>query len=776
MRLPFELDPNIIHHIIHSQAGSIGKACIELLMNSVDASARSASLELTKHGFLCTDDGNGFASREDVLRYFGRFGTPHQEGDATYGRFRLGRGQIMAHASTRWRSNAWRMDVDTKVMGYSYELTDADSPTPGCSIEGTWYEPLNEAELQSTIQELRDLIRYTPISVMLNGHLISRDPAKEKWDHEDEYAYYRVKEEGPVSIYNLGVLVRHDPPSEWGAGGLVVSKKAIGLNVSRTEILRKTCTVWRPIAKQFARMADEMAARLGDHRKTEARRQKYARAALAGDPKIYDIYYREEIITVLPGKKHITLSDFHRLAGRSIAKAATIVGNAFDVPTGEAIARGGVAAVIHPSTIHRFGCYSQEELADCLQRIANHMQAACKIQSDWLRANPVGDKPVPLIDFETLKENFTLSTSLVDESKELDKETRRAWGALRYCLLHYAFHLGYFRKNGCHIVVGRSNQAEAWTDGHTYIAINIEHVKRLRTDPLRAAGKIFSIFEHELAHDGDSLDCGHDEAFYQRFHDITVASGDLKQYFLHIWLRKYTRSLEMEGKHRRDGWKAWQERELIDRAGNGRIARGLGPAIEDLSAHPFVIGEPVPISTEAFNKLVASAQRGADQPAQPDWRTVAKAALATFEQRMANYRRNAEDFAMSSSEFDDELLAERNRIIAELQLTGEDADLVLSRAQFAMNLWGLTGDLLRSGFEAERDDFNRPRSANGFGHDNLASDRHPEENTAAWDEMVASERSEDVRSAVNSQMLKRNAAAAGFLDVNEYLKWRQELQ
>ena len=28
MRLPFELDPQIIHHIIYSQAGSIGKAII----------------------------------------------------------------------------------------------------------------------------------------------------------------------------------------------------------------------------------------------------------------------------------------------------------------------------------------------------------------------------------------------------------------------------------------------------------------------------------------------------------------------------------------------------------------------------------------------------------------------------------------------------------------------------------------------------------------------------------------------------------------------------
>ncbi|WP_413037995.1 ATP-binding protein, partial [Pseudomonas savastanoi] len=62
--------------MIHSQAGSIGKAIIELVMNSVDADATALRLTMTKEGFHCADDGRGFASREDVLRYFGRFGTP----------------------------------------------------------------------------------------------------------------------------------------------------------------------------------------------------------------------------------------------------------------------------------------------------------------------------------------------------------------------------------------------------------------------------------------------------------------------------------------------------------------------------------------------------------------------------------------------------------------------------------------------------------------------------------------------------------------------------
>ncbi|WP_458729646.1 ATP-binding protein [Pseudomonas brenneri] len=307
MRLPFELDPQIIHHIIYSQAGSIGKAIIELLMNAVDASASAVHLSLSRTGFSCSDDGQGFASREDVIRYFGRFGTPHDEGDATYGRFRLGRGQIMAHAATVWRSNAWRMTVDTRTMGYHYDLDDLDDTSPGCAISGDWYEVLSDAELMSAIQEVRDLVRYTPVSVVLNGQRITRDPLTERWDAEDEFAWYRVKADGAVAIYNQGVLVRHDSAHLWGAGGLIVSKQAIGLNVSRTEILRKTCPVWKAIARQFGQMADQMASRLGDHRKTEARREKSARALLSGDANIIQIYSREEVITLLPGKRHVSL-------------------------------------------------------------------------------------------------------------------------------------------------------------------------------------------------------------------------------------------------------------------------------------------------------------------------------------------------------------------------------------------------------------------------------------------------------------------------------------
>ncbi len=131
----------------------------------------------------------------------------------------------------------------------------------------------------SCMQEIRDLVRYTPVTVSLNGNVITRKPELEKWDAEDDVAWYRLREDGAVSIYNQGVLVRHDPGHNWGVGGLIVSKKAIALNVSRTEILRKSCMVWKQIAAKFSGLAQAFSENTGSHRKTEARRENRPGAA-----------------------------------------------------------------------------------------------------------------------------------------------------------------------------------------------------------------------------------------------------------------------------------------------------------------------------------------------------------------------------------------------------------------------------------------------------------------------------------------------------------------
>lgn len=801
MLLPFELDPQIIHHIIYSQAGSIGKAIIELIMNSADASASTARLTMTKEGFHCSDDGSGFASRDDVLCYFGRFGTPHAEGDATYGRFRLGRGQIMAHAKTEWASNRWLMKVDTRTMGYNYELEDLAAPSTGCSITGTWYEPLNDLELMSAIQEIRDLVRYTPISVELNGRVITRDPANEKWDFEDELAYYRAKEDGPVSIYNQGVLVRHDSSHVWGAGGLIVSKKAIALNVSRTEILRKTCPVWKPIAKEFGSLADSVSARLGDHRKTEARREKSARSLLSGDANICTVYEREEVITLLPGKRHITLLDFRSKAHRLHTSGSdrgtyTLVEHGSDIPKGEAIAREEIIQIVHPKTLERFGCHNFLDFEEALERAFANVSAEAQAIEDrgerapWFwRGKPI-DSP-ELVAFSTFRDAFIERTQIVDERKALDKETRRAWTALRWCLQHYAgacvgasrYRNGRLRydEKRLHVLLGESNNAEAWTDGETYLAIDCAIVKRLSSKPLETVAYIFGLVEHEVAHQGDSIACGHDEAFYQRYHDISIRMAPERQRFMHKWLMKYTMSMENEGKKARGN--AWNERWLVDRVGSGRMKRGLSPVIEDVSTHPLV-NEPVPEQNMALLSIINArlVQTGAC-PEPPNWNVVREQARLDQEAVTEELRADHDALKAQDAEFQryiDQMFEDAEPEVAKalnLELSAIPKE-ALSYLVDCFVCRGYTPDNIRTAWEYK--EWVHDEHPDDHDYDDREVD--PElyadmemENTEPSDGLhrVDSDCRQYVKEGETWWLLERNAASAGFCwRVEDYLKWR----
>lgn len=610
MRLNFTLDPQVIHHIIHSQAGSIGKAIIELVMNSVDARATRLALTLDANGFVAQDDGLGFASREDVVRYFGRFGTPHEEGDATFGRFRLGRGQIMAHASTIWQSRRWQMSVDTREMGYAYDLDELSEATNGCRIQGAWYEPLETMELYEVLQELRDLVRYTPMSVELNGKRITKDPATETWDHQDDLAYYRFRREGSVAIYNQGVLVRHDPGHTWGAGGMIVSKQAIGLNVSRTEILRKSCPAWKAIAKQAKELARQYAEddslRKGENARTHAAR----RIKVAQGQELEDLLSKEAVLTLLPGSRHL---NFRRLPSACALLSAAPAWQR-SLAQAENIAASRMALVLHPRTLERFECSDLVEFealwADLRQRIVEHHHNGTS-QNRWLTEHllQVLDR-YTFVPYEVLQKNFKMDTQVISD-KTLDPEVRRAWRALRWCLDNYAAlvltgnpdHCQqngriYHREQSLLILVGRANSAAAWTDGQSYIAINENEIKALSGGGLRAAMRIFALMDHELAHEGDSLDATHDEAFFNRYHELSINFAGAKQAYLHHWAYKYGLSLE---RGKRAGW-ARRHLTAIE-----RVKRAEGD--ESSFAVPMADGEPA-LTPEPSEAILAFINAG----------------------------------------------------------------------------------------------------------------------------------------------------------------------
>ncbi len=111
----FKIDKNILYSIIVKQAGTLQKAFLELVMNSIDAKASEIRIEFNGKTFSFYDNGKGFDSEDEIHKFFGTFGTPHKDGDAVYGKFRMGRGQIMAFSQNQWKSNTFFMDVDIKI-------------------------------------------------------------------------------------------------------------------------------------------------------------------------------------------------------------------------------------------------------------------------------------------------------------------------------------------------------------------------------------------------------------------------------------------------------------------------------------------------------------------------------------------------------------------------------------------------------------------------------------------------------------------------------------
>ncbi|RMQ18667.1 hypothetical protein ALQ08_200039 [Pseudomonas syringae pv. delphinii] len=569
-----------------------------------------------------------------------------------------------------------------------------------------------------------------------------------------------------------------------------MTKQAIALNVSRSEILRKTCPVWKAIAKVFGPLADKVSGELGGRRKTEARRARSALSLLSGAADVAKIFCHEEVITVLPGKRHITLMDFINKAFREHKGTYTVVLKGSDIPKGEGIAGQRIIQVLHPQTLDRFGCHSVEDFEDVLERVIANARPAV---SHWYRELKVPQCAA----FSTVKKAYVERTSIVDEKKALDKETRRAWIALRWCLQHYAgacvgaerWKDGTVRhsKDLLDVLLGESNTSEAWTDGKTYLAINRPIVQRLKSEPMKTAAYIFGLVEHEVAHQGDSLACGHDEAFYQRFHDISLRMAPERQRFMHKWLMKYTTSMEMEGP--RATGNAWGELHLVRRVGTGRMKRGLSDAIEDDSADP-IVSTPVPEQDMALlSRINAGLIDKGVCPPPPDWSRVIEQAkadqVANSERLRAKREADEAEYERISQALDEatekakpevarildmplaDIPAEVLDYLSHLLATGSDEQEIRSEWEFQ---FAEPEDIPAAALEyllTTGGDAQEMRSEDQANLEQLAADQADDPRCK-----LAKEYHGMVEPGETWWVLERNAAAAGFWRVEDYLKWR----
>jgi hypothetical protein len=501
----FRMDPQLLFDVIQRQAGSISKALLEGIMNSVDAGATECIVKISPTFIEITDDGRGFRSKNEIESFFEVFGKKHDASEKKiYGTFRMGRGQMFAFGVNSWETHGdretFKMKVDIKHEGLDYHLEVLPKTgQKGCSIHIDLYRHLLPSDLNGTIREIEKMAKYAPLKLTINGTQVSVDPDTEKWDEITDDAYIRLRETTSLAIYNLGVWVKDFGNYTYGCGGTVVSRKQLVLNFARNDLMVNECAVWRRIKK------------IVDQRATTKNKRK----------PILDDGERERLATqVVTGEigraEAKTLKIFTDVCGKHWSAEQIARCKQGDTATfaekgdllGDQLMQNGVCFVFAKDNLDRFGL-TEIKLVNLINTLAY-----------W--------KP-KLIRFSEATKGMDAKCILLDK-KQWSTREKVFVDLLNACYCPLMWYL----PNACNtnrqeirreILIGSSKSALAWTDGERYIVFAREYLHGLFLD-LKGLLNLFDTCLHEYCH--DSSDAGthlHSLEFYQAYHDAREGSN-----------------------------------------------------------------------------------------------------------------------------------------------------------------------------------------------------------------------------------------------------------
>lgn len=538
-RREFRLHKDILWSIIQSQAGTLQKAVLELVMNSIDAGSSEVRIAFSGKRVEVSDDGKGFASRQEIEDFFETFGTPHKEGDARYGKFRMGRGQIMAFSRNRWRSGCFQMAVDIKDMGLEYDLAELTESAPGCRIEADLYTPLSPSETIRTSDSLRELCKYAPIPVYLNNERISLDLTREKWTHEDEDAYYLIRPNSSrLDVYNLGVHVTGYPSGVSGIGGVFVSKVALQINFARNDILVNSCEVWkRALTKlrAFAKQHEEKAPT-----QNEAYRTTMMERLLSGGfdsgKELFDALSDAKVFTTLGGK-HLSLFGLSREVESCCGRLVELGDNHAKA---DRVHQQKLACVLAPRTRERIRWMSIKDLIERIQQTANGLDDLTFHRRTQIQT-ALSQLLEALVDIEVVAKSIGDEHAIV-EDKELSKAERVVLKAIRAVSFYIAREAGVSDRT---IRVCESDTVDGYTDGSSVVFIDRKFltIQGYMGGVFTSFHAIGELLLHEFLHDNDSgTGHGHPQEFYQAFHDHAKVIGEFAYNAVRLYVSERRRA------------------------------------------------------------------------------------------------------------------------------------------------------------------------------------------------------------------------------------------
>jgi hypothetical protein len=533
----FKVDREIIWSLVFKQNTCIVGAIVELIQNSFDANATEANLKITEEGFSISDNGDGFSSRQQIEDWFETFGSSGKDVDETrFGRFRMGRGQIMGHTSTMWRSGVFEMRVDVKTHGLNYSLITHEESVKGCTVEGDWYEGLEThhrydkvSNVEWLSQEIAKKCKYLyGMKITVNNEYINNFE-KIQFDYEDDDCIFiSTKRDfywGHINIYNLGLFVESTDIKN--LHGVLITKKHLKLNISRSQI-QSNCELMHRIRQSLCDFAPKYCQKNYSPREAKEIINSYLR----GDDSLKDIenlslfkdLYSRHYYTIKDlSKKNFTIAscDTRLKTLADIAyqqKACIVLHNDFSK-----YKWGDTFPII---LLKHLNTYTSSHSKESLQRIM-------KLNKRFLEE----DDAYSLLDLD----HFEIPPHT--HTRKMKAQLR----ALNFAAQDIYRQLGVvsFKKPDAHsgrvrgFLVGASSRALAWTDGVGYIVIE----KQLLTEMEKGAKGIIRmllIIAHEYAHTKSNLT--HDAFFYERFHNLVIDAN--LAWLIKIVLKEYRKALK----------------------------------------------------------------------------------------------------------------------------------------------------------------------------------------------------------------------------------------
>jgi len=491
------MHPKLLMDTIKRQAGTLQKANLEGVMNAIEAGSPVVRIELNidindskKAKLSIGDDGIGIETKEELIKHFETFGTPHDESENTYWKqFRMGRGQMFAFGKNVWRTATFKMVVDIDNKGLTYELTENLPYFKGCQIDIDLYRnPVGYSH--NSIEQYKECIqkqvKFMEGTILFNGEQINTPASSCNWDFEDDMAYYLFNIGTDFKVYNLGAYVMDAPLTITGMMGIIVSKKQLKINFARNDV-QHDCEIYNGTTKDDKHING-----------------------------IIDVVKKNCVIKTRQKRKVLTY--WERQATLRDLRDGTQDFNDIRSLSLISTAQGKHISLDFIRKNRQNWCFA-ERGSDLADRMMERNQALCINESILTDLSYTGDKikffswltgadkdrryRYGNTEWQTVEKLYTdfnyLSSNISDEYNDLsiDKLT-----VIEKRILKVLNNFDCW--SGRIIKIGYSERANAWTDGCTYITIDRSYLKRLYITCATHCNRLMTLLAHEMAHDCDT--------------------------------------------------------------------------------------------------------------------------------------------------------------------------------------------------------------------------------------------------------------------------------